>query len=122
MHVKNVDFTVILLVHSIIIIVNNVHFLQSKAMERLGRNEINFSIKSRMMDMRKAVNHPYLIDYPVMEDGMYFRYNIQLQCCELPDPGSGAFLTPGWIKKIKIWIWDVHPGSYFLELRNSFVG
>jgi hypothetical protein len=26
-----------------------------------------------MMDMRKAVNHPYLIDYPVMEDGMYFR-------------------------------------------------
>jgi hypothetical protein len=45
-----------------------------KAMERLGRNEINFSIKSRMMDMRKAVNHPYLIDYPVMEDGMYFRY------------------------------------------------
>jgi hypothetical protein len=47
-------------------------------MERLGRNEINFSIKSRMMDMRKAVNHPYLIDYPVMEDGMYFRYNMQL--------------------------------------------
>jgi hypothetical protein len=45
-----------------------------KAMERLGRNEINFSIKSRMMDMRKAVNHPYLIDYPVMEDGMHFRY------------------------------------------------
>ena len=43
-------------------------------MERLSRNEINFSIKSRMMDMRKAVNHPYLIDYPVMEDGMYFRY------------------------------------------------
>ena len=53
---------------------DNLFCLQSKAMERLSRNEINFSIKSRMMDMRKAVNHPYLIDYPVMEDGMYFRY------------------------------------------------
>lgn len=50
----------------------------SKAMERLNRNEINFSIKSRMMDMRKAVNHPYLIDYPVMEDGMYFRIDEDL--------------------------------------------
>jgi hypothetical protein len=31
-----------------------------------------------------------------------------------PDPGSGAFLTPG------SGIRDEQPGSYFLELRNHF--
>merc|ERR1719322_42674 len=29
-------------------------------------------MKSRMMDMRKSVNHPYLIEYPVTEDGMFY--------------------------------------------------
>ena len=29
-------------------------------------------MKSRMMDMRKTVNHPYLIEYPVTEDGMFY--------------------------------------------------
>jgi hypothetical protein len=42
------------------------------------------------------------------------------------DQGSGVFLTPvrdpGWIKKIKIRIRDEHPGSYFRELRNNFLG
>ncbi len=43
-----------------------------------------------------------------------------------PDPGSGAFLTP-WIwhpggTKIKIWIQDEHPESYFRELRNNILG
>jgi hypothetical protein len=33
-----------------------------------------------------------------------------------PDPGSGAFLTPG------SGIRDEQPGSYFLELRNHFYG
>ena len=37
------------------------------------KNEINFSIKNRMMDMRKAVNHPYLINYPISEDGVYYK-------------------------------------------------
>jgi len=32
---------------------------------------LNFCVKSRMMDMRKAVNHPYLIDYPITDDGFY---------------------------------------------------
>merc|ERR1719225_2122873 len=32
----------------------------------------NFSVKSRMMDMRKAVNHPYLIEYPLTADGMFY--------------------------------------------------
>jgi len=41
-------------------------------MDRLSRNEINYCMKSRMMDMRKAVNHPYLIEYPVTEDGMFY--------------------------------------------------
>jgi hypothetical protein len=33
-----------------------------------------------------------------------------------PDPESGAFLTPG------SGILDEQPGSYFLELRNHFLG
>jgi len=41
-------------------------------MDRLSKNEINYCMKSRMMDMRKAVNHPYLIEYPVTEDGMFY--------------------------------------------------
>jgi hypothetical protein len=41
-----------------------------------------------------------------------------------PDPGSGAFLTPGsgMGKKSGIRIRDEQPGSYFLELRNHFMG
>ena len=44
----------------------------TKEMERLAGNEKNFSVKSRMMDMRKSVNHHYLIEYPVTEDGMFY--------------------------------------------------
>jgi len=44
----------------------------SNDMDRLSKNEINYCMKSRMMDMRKAVNHPYLIEYPVTEDGMFY--------------------------------------------------
>ncbi len=45
-----------------------------------------------------------------------------------PDPGSGAFLTPGSGMGKKSWsgpgfrIRDDQPGSYFLELRNHFFG
>ncbi len=43
-----------------------------------------------------------------------------------PDPGSGAFLTPGSGNrdglKIKIRIRDEHPGSYFRERINNFLG
>ncbi len=35
-----------------------------------------------------------------------------------PDPRSGAFLTPGSGIRIR----DEQPGSYFLELRNHFLG
>jgi hypothetical protein len=42
-----------------------------------------------------------------------------------PDPGSGAFLTPGSGMGRKIasgsGIRDEQPGSYFLELRNHFL-
>ena len=31
------------------------------------------SIKSRLMDMRKTCNHPYLIEYPLTEDGNFYR-------------------------------------------------
>jgi hypothetical protein len=39
-----------------------------------------------------------------------------------PDPGSGAFLTPGsgMGKIIGIWIRDEQTGSYFRELRTNF--
>jgi hypothetical protein len=50
-----------------------------------------------------------------------------------PDPGSGSFLTPrsgiegpGWVKNQDpdpgSWILDEHPGTYFRELRNNFLG
>jgi hypothetical protein len=41
-----------------------------------------------------------------------------------PDPGSGIFLTPGsrMGKKSISGIRDEHPGSYFRELRNNFLG
>jgi hypothetical protein len=42
------------------------------------------------------------------------------------DPGSAAFLTPGYgipgLVKIKIRIRDEYPGSYIRELRNNFLG
>lgn len=41
-------------------------------MDKLRGNEKNFSMKSRMMDMRKAVNHPYLIEYPISECGSFY--------------------------------------------------
>ena len=44
-----------------------------KELERLkSSKEKNFSVKSRMMDMRKCVNHPYLIEYPITDDGMFY--------------------------------------------------
>jgi hypothetical protein len=43
-----------------------------------------------------------------------------------PDPGSGAFLTPGSgmgrKSASRSGIRDEQPGSYFLELRNHFFG
>ena len=45
----------------------------TKELERLAEShEKNFSMKSRMADMRKTVNHPYLIEYPITEDGMFY--------------------------------------------------
>jgi hypothetical protein len=42
-----------------------------------------------------------------------------------PDPESGAFLTPGsgdvYKIRIRIRIGDEQPGSYFQELRHSFL-
>merc|ERR1712133_116018 len=35
--------------------------------------DLNYSVKSRMMDMRKTCNHPYLIEYPLSEDGNFYR-------------------------------------------------
>jgi ATP-dependent DNA helicase len=44
----------------------------TKEMDRLKGNEKNFSVKNRMMDMRKAVNHPYLIEYPISDCGTFY--------------------------------------------------
>ena len=32
-----------------------------------------FSIKSRLMDLRKTTNHPYLIEYPLTKCGQFYR-------------------------------------------------
>ena len=44
----------------------------TREMDRTRGNERNYSVKSRMMDMRKAVNHPYLIEYPISECGTFY--------------------------------------------------
>ena len=36
-------------------------------------SEINYCLKNRLMDLRKTTNHPYLIEYPLTEDGMFFK-------------------------------------------------
>jgi len=41
-------------------------------LNKMSGNERNVCMKSRMMDMRKSVNHPYLIEYPVTECGMFY--------------------------------------------------
>ena len=52
---------------------NNTGSAYVKELERLkSSKDRNFSVKSRMMDMRKCVNHPYLIEYPITEDGMFY--------------------------------------------------
>lgn len=34
---------------------------------------VNCSLKYRMMDLRKCTNHPYLIEFPLTEDGVYYK-------------------------------------------------
>jgi hypothetical protein len=39
--------------------------------------------------------------------------------CIVANPGSGAFLTPGfWFLDPTSWIRNKHPGSYFQEFSN----
>ena len=35
---------------------------------------VNVSMKSRLMDLRKCTNHPYLLEYPLTDDGLYYKY------------------------------------------------
>ena len=37
--------------------------------------EVRISVKNRMMDLRKCTNHPYLIEYPLTDDGVYYLVN-----------------------------------------------
>ncbi len=65
---------------------------------------------------------------------MVFGYRYRPQCtysfrCAVlrnPDTGSGVFLNPGSgipdREKVRIWIRDEQPGSYFIERRNRFLG
>ena len=54
---------------------------------------------------------------------MVFYTTAFMLCWEMqvadPDPGYGAFLTPGSGMGENQ---DPDPGSYFLELRNNFLG
>jgi SNF2 family DNA or RNA helicase len=36
-------------------------------------SDVKVSVKNRMMDLRKCTNHPYLIEYPLSEDGVFYR-------------------------------------------------
>ena len=47
--------------------------------ESLNRDaDIRVSVKNRMMDLRKATNHPYLIEYPLTPDGSCYRIDQDL--------------------------------------------
>ena len=35
--------------------------------------DIKIGYKNRMMDLRKITNHPYLIKYPLTEDGIFYK-------------------------------------------------
>ena len=53
---------------------SNIGNAYQRELDRMSaKGEQCFSVKSRMMDMRKAVNHPYLIEYPLTEDGGFYR-------------------------------------------------
>lgn len=42
----------------------------SKNVNKTRRDaDVNIRVKSRMSDLRKVTNHPYLIEYPLVEDG-----------------------------------------------------
>ncbi len=44
--------------------------------------ECRVSLRTRMMDLRKCTNHPYLIEYPLSEDGVFYRSDQELiDCC-----------------------------------------
>ncbi len=55
---------------------------------------------------------PLVLVYLVLSSGLVFVSVVD------PDPGSGAFLTPGSRSGIR----DEQPRSHFLELRNHFLG
>lgn len=38
----------------------------------MSTSEIRVSMKNRLMDLRKVTNHPYLIEYPLTNDGVYY--------------------------------------------------
>jgi len=45
-------------------------------------SEHRVSLKNRMMDLRKATNHPYLLEYPLEDDGFHYKINQDLiECC-----------------------------------------
>ncbi len=40
---------------------------------KIHTTDVRISLKSRLMDLRKSTNHPYLIEYPLTEDGIFYR-------------------------------------------------
>jgi len=38
----------------------------------LDKADIRVSAKNRLMDLRKSTNHPYLIEYPLTDDGLFY--------------------------------------------------
>ncbi len=45
-------------------------------------SECKMSLKNRMMDLRKTTNHPYLIEHPLSEDGMFYKADQDMiDCC-----------------------------------------
>jgi ATP-dependent DNA helicase len=40
--------------------------------EAMSTSDVRVSTRNRMMDLRKTTNHPYLIEYPLTEDGIFY--------------------------------------------------
>ncbi len=57
---------------------NASHGLRSAYKTERLTSDVRVSVRNRMMDLRKTTNHPYLVEHPLTEDGMFFEVSQDL--------------------------------------------
>ncbi len=61
---------------------SNINAYESELSRAHMSSDTRVSLKNRMMDLRKATNHPYLIEHPLTEDGMFYQADQDMiDCC-----------------------------------------